>query len=55
MAVGGQRLTMAALPAGMGGGAHCTGGSRGRGAISGRVRKMWPQPEFEPRIIQPVA
>ena len=52
--VGGQRHAPAALPPGK---TRCplyrrTGGSQRR---SGRVRKISPQPVFDPRTVQPVA
>jgi hypothetical protein len=54
MEMGGQRHAPAALPPGK---TRCLlyrwlGGPQGR---SGRVRKMWPSPGFDPRTVQPVA
>jgi len=55
MLVGGQRHAPAALPWGKITGTpfyRRLGGPQGR---SGRVRKITPHPEFDPRTVQPVA
>jgi len=54
MGVGGQRHASAALPPGMTRYPLYRRQDRPQGRC-GRVRKILPQPGFDPRIVQPVA
>ena len=53
--MGGQRHAPAALPPGKRPGTHCAGEWVGSEGQSGRMRKISPSPEFDPRTVQPVA
>jgi hypothetical protein len=55
MGVSGQRHAPAALPPGKRPGTHCTGSWVGPRAGLGRVLKISPPPEFDPRTVQHVA
>ena len=55
MRVGVQSHAPTALPPGERLGTHCAGGWMGPKVRSGRLRKISPQPGFDPRTVRPIA